>query len=208
VAKEADILSVHLALNPDTEGIVNEEIFNAMKEGSYFINTSRGPVVDEASLLDAMKNKGIRAGLDVFCDEPGANDSNFVNPLKNEENFVGTHHIGASTAQAQDAVASEAVRVILDFKDNGVVPNSVNLCERSPATHMLVVRHLDKIGVLASVFELLKKASINVQETENIIFDGAKAAAARIQIDSEVDSETLKDIRMSDSILAANLIKF
>ena len=65
----------------------------------------------------------------------------------------------------------------------GKVPNVVNLARTTPATHMLVVRHLDRPGVLAHVFDQLRGGGINVQETENIIFEGAEAAVARINLD-------------------------
>ena len=75
------------------------------------------------------------------------------------------------------------MRIIRTFKDTGKVPNVVNLATQTPATHMLVVRHRDRPGVLAHVFEYLRVAHLNVQETENIIFDGAHAAVARINLD-------------------------
>ena len=95
----------------------------------------------------------------------------------------GTHHIGASTDQAQEAIAAETVRIVAAYKDTGQVPNVVNLARRTPASHMLVVRHRDRPGVLAHVFDRLRAASINVQETENVIFEGAEAAVARINLD-------------------------
>ena len=98
-------------------------------------------------------------------------------------NVYGTHHIGASTDQAQEAIAAETVRIVRSFKDTGKVPNVVNLASRTPATHMLVVRHRDRPGVLAHVFDHLREANLNVQETENIVFEGAEAAVARINLD-------------------------
>ena len=95
----------------------------------------------------------------------------------------GTHHIGASTDQAQEAIAAETVRIIRSYKETGRVPNVVNLAQRTPATHMLVVRHRDRPGVLAHVFDHLRQANLNVQETENIVFEGAEAAVARINLD-------------------------
>ena len=95
----------------------------------------------------------------------------------------GTHHIGASTDQAQEAIAAETVRIIRSFKETGRVPNVVNLARRTPATHMLVVRHRDRPGVLAHVFNNLRRDNLNVQETENIVFEGAEAAVARINLD-------------------------
>jgi D-3-phosphoglycerate dehydrogenase len=59
----------------------------------------------------------------------------------------------------------------------------VNIAKRTPATHLLVVRHRDRVGVLAHVFGKLKDAGINAQQTENVVFDGAAAAIARIQVD-------------------------
>ena len=103
--------------------------------------------------------------------------------MRRSPSVYGTHHIGASTDQAQEAIAAETVRIIRTYKETGKVPNVVNLAKQTPATHMLVVRHRDKPGVLAHVFEYLRVAHLNVQETENIIFDGAHAAVARINLD-------------------------
>ena len=69
------------------------------------------------------------------------------------------------------------------FKETGKVPNVVNLALRTPATHVLVVRHRDRPGVLAHVFNHLRESNLNVQETENIVFAGAEAAVARINLD-------------------------
>ena len=70
VAAAADILTVHLALVPETRGLIGDGVFASMKQGTIFINTSRAEVVDQASLERAIKERGIRAGLDVFAEEP------------------------------------------------------------------------------------------------------------------------------------------
>ena len=105
----------------------------------------------------------------------------------------GTHHIGASTDQAQEAIAAETVRIVRSYKETGRVPNVVNLARRTPATHMLVVRHRDRPGVLAHVFNHLRQANLNVQETENIVFEGAEAAVARINLDGAPPRGPLPD---------------
>jgi D-3-phosphoglycerate dehydrogenase / 2-oxoglutarate reductase len=191
VARSCDILSVHLALKPETRGLIGADVFNAMPEGSLFINTSRAEVVDQAALLDAMRTRGVRAGLDVYASEPATAVGEFTDEIAREPGLYGTHHIGASTDQAQEAIAGETVRIIQSFKETGKVPNVVNLAERTPATHRLVVRHRDRPGVLAHVLDAIKGANINVQEMENIIFEGSEAAVARINLESEPPRETL-----------------
>jgi D-3-phosphoglycerate dehydrogenase len=208
VARSADIVSVHLALKPETKGLIGIDFFNAMKEGSYFINTARGEVVDQTALAQAMKTRGLRAGLDVFAVEPTTGTGEFQDPIVNEVNLYGTHHIGASTDQAQEAIAAETVRIVREFKETGKVPNVVNLAQQSPATYRLVVRHLDRPGVLAGVLDAIKIEQINVQEMENIVFEGAAAAVARINLDNAPSAGMLNKLRSeSADILELNLIQ-
>lgn len=207
VAQQADIISVHLALNSDTRGLIDAGFFAAMREGAYFINTSRGETVDQAALVRVMHQRGVRAGLDVYAAEPTAATGEFTDQIRNEANLYGTHHIGASTDQAQEAIAAETVRIIRTFKETGRVPNVVNLIKRSPATHMLVVRHRDRPGVLAHVLDAIRAAQINVQEMENIVFEGAAAAVARINLDDAPPSEMLVRLSVENAdIIELNLL--
>ncbi len=207
VAHDCDILSVHLALAPDTRGVINADVFEAMAPGSYLINTSRAEVVDQAALKQAIKTKGIRAGLDVFADEPATATGDFNDEIITLPNVYGTHHIGASTDQAQEAIAAETVRIIRTFKETGKVPNVVNLADHTPATHLLVVRHQDRPGVLAHALNEIKAANINVQRMENIVFAGAEAAIARIELDGALEPQTVDRIRTGNSdIIEINLI--
>jgi D-3-phosphoglycerate dehydrogenase / 2-oxoglutarate reductase len=195
VAAQCDVLSVHLALNADTKGIVNASVFDKLKPGSYFVNTARAEVVDQAALARAVAERGLRVGLDVFANEPTSATGDFADAIVALKNVYGTHHIGASTDQAQDAIAAETVRIVSSYKDTGKVPNVVNLAKKTPATHTLVVRHRDRPGVLAHVFDCLRSGDINVQETENVIFDGAHAAVARINLDGAPSDALLKQIQ-------------
>jgi D-3-phosphoglycerate dehydrogenase len=195
VARAADIVSVHVALKPDTKMLIGADFFQAMRDGAYFINTSRGETVDQAALVAAIHSKGIRAGLDVFAIEPTSAVAEFTDPIGSEPGVYGTHHIGASTAQAQEAIAAETVRIIQSFKETGQVPNVVNLAQRTPATHRLVVRHRDRPGVLAQVLDAIKAEHINVQEMENIVFEGAEAAVARINLDKAPSQASLDRLR-------------
>jgi D-3-phosphoglycerate dehydrogenase len=195
VAERSDVLSVHLALTPDTRGLVSASVIDKMKPGSYFVNTARAEVVDYAALEKAVRERNIRVGLDVFAGEPAGATGEFKDALASHPSVYGTHHIGASTDQAQEAIAAETVRIIASYKDTGKVPNVVNLAKKTPATHMLVVRHRDRPGVLAHVFDHLRNGDINVQETENVIFEGAQAAVARINLDGAPPDALLKTIQ-------------
>jgi D-3-phosphoglycerate dehydrogenase / 2-oxoglutarate reductase len=207
VARSADIVSVHVALKPDTRMLIGREFLAAMRDGAYFINTSRGETVDQTAMVDAIHTKGIRAGLDVFALEPTSAVADFTDPIANETRVYGTHHIGASTDQAQEAIAAETVRIVKSFKETGQVPNVVNLAQRTPATHRLVVRHRDRPGVLAQVLEAIKAEQINVQEMENIVFEGAEAAVARINLDKAPSQATLDRLRAgNEDIIELDLL--
>ncbi|HEY0873101.1 MAG TPA: 3-phosphoglycerate dehydrogenase family protein [Vicinamibacterales bacterium] len=206
VAERADILSVHVALGPDTKGLINADVLGRMKPGAMFINTARGEVVDHAALAQVVREKQIRAGLDVFENEPSAATGEFTHELISLPGVYGTHHIGASTDQAQDAIAAETVRIIRSYKETGQVPNVVNLAKRTPATHMLVVRHRDRPGVLAHVFGHLRGANLNVQETENIVFEGAEAAVARINLDGAPASDVADRIKQNQDVLDLQVV--
>jgi D-3-phosphoglycerate dehydrogenase / 2-oxoglutarate reductase len=208
VAAEADVVSIHLALNNETRSVIDADFFNAMRQGAYFINTARGEVVDQPALVNAIKTRGIRAGLDVYAAEPTSAVGEFGDDVVKEEGLYGTHHIGASTDQAQEAIAAETVRIVQQFKETGQVPNVVNLARQTPATHRLVVRHVDRPGVLAGVLDAIKSEQINVQEMENIVFEGAAAAVARINLDNAPSEAILNRIRSSSAdIIELNLIQ-
>ena len=193
--RRSDIVSIHVALKSDTKKLVNAARIALMKPGAILINTSRGEVVDQAALREALVAKKIRAGLDVFDPEPAEGTGDFSDPILDLPNLYGTHHIGASTEQAQNAIAEEAIRIIESFVKTGVVPNCVNLATRTPAKWQLVVRHYDRVGVLAHVMDQIRRANINIEEVQNIVFEGAGAASCRIQLDTEPDDKLLGAIQ-------------
>ena len=195
VAHHADAVTINVSANADTKHLVNAEFLAAMRPGAYLINTSRGSVVDETALARAIEEKKIRAGLDVFQGEPAGSTGEFAPAIVQLPGVYGTHHVGASTDQAQVAIAHEVIRIVEAFRDTGEVPNVVNRLARSSATHVLSIRHRNRPGVLAHVFGVLAGGEINVEEVENIIYHGAQATLARIHLDGVPTNGALDRIR-------------
>src|SRR5215218_8649557 len=194
VARLADAITINVAATAETKHLVNAEFLAAMKPGAYLINTARGSVVDEAALLQAVRERGIRAGLDVFQNEPAGGSGEFASALAQAPGVYGTHHVGASTDQAQVAIAHEVIRIVQSFRSTGEVP------------HVLNIRHRNRPGVLAHVFGVLAGAAINVEEVENIIYHGAQATLARIHLDGQPEDGALARIRDGNpDIISAEL---
>ncbi len=203
---QCDIVSVHLALKPETRGIISRSIIDQMKPGTIFLNTSRAEVVDESALADAVSAGTIRVGTDVFVGEPEEKKGEFKSGFAALPGVYGTHHIGASTEQAQNAVAEETVAIIREYVQQGNVRNWVNRAKKTAATWQLVVRHYDKPGVLADVLGELKASNINVEEMENVIFDGGKTACATIRLATKPSDDVLKKmLSRSDEVMQASL---
>jgi D-3-phosphoglycerate dehydrogenase / 2-oxoglutarate reductase len=200
-ARAADFLSLHVALNKETRGVVSREVLAALKPGAALINTARAELVDEAALLEAVKGGRLRLGTDVFAGEPEKGKADFVSELAQLPGTYGTHHIGASTAQAQDAIARETVRLVASFVRTGEVPNCVNVAKKTPARARLVVRHHDKVGVLAEVLGLVREAGINVEGMKNVVFENAHAASAAIDLGTVPGEDFLARVRASREVL-------
>lgn len=207
VASQCDILSVHLALKPDTRGIISARVLSLLKDGAFFINTARAEVVDEEALYKELESGRIRAGLDVFNEEPEHKKGDVASRFRELKNVYITHHIGASTQQAQEAVAMDAIDIVRGYIQEGVVRNWLNRCEQTNAPWQLIVRHFDKPGVLANVLAELKNAGINAQEMENVIFDGKETACCTIQLDRKPDDSVVHAINdRHDEVITAVLV--
>jgi D-3-phosphoglycerate dehydrogenase len=115
LAAEVDVLTLHIPAGPGTAGVVDEEVLSSMRPGAILLNTSRADIVDPAALLRALDSGRLRAGLDVFPDEPATGSATWSSPIAAHPAVVGTHHVGASTQQSQVSVARGVVEVVEAF---------------------------------------------------------------------------------------------
>ena len=204
LAKKADVVSLHLAAAKETNGLVNKAFLDAMKDGAILVNTSRGEVIDQNALLKAIDSKGLKVALDVYDGEPASGSGPF--PLiELAKKVTGTHHVGASTEQASEAIAAETVRVVKTYMQTGKPANQVNAQDRSPAPFGLVVRHFNRVGVLAGVLDALREADVNVEEMENAIFSGGTAAVCTLRLDQKPEKDTMSRIRENADIIQVSL---
>lgn len=198
---KADIVSIHLPATPETKGLFDKKMFGYMKDGTILINTSRADVINEDALIEAVKEKNIRVGLDVFKGEPEGKSGTVSSAFQSLDNVYITHHIGASTNQAQEAVAEETVRIIENYLHSGIISHWVNRAKIRDHYYQLVVKHYDKPGVLASVLDVLKNSKINIEEVENVIFDGGLVACCTMKLATPANDEILDAIKSNKDVL-------
>jgi D-3-phosphoglycerate dehydrogenase len=204
LAETCDILTFHVPATDETRGIIDADLLAHMREGTVLINTSRGELVDEDALIEAMQAKGIRCGMDTYPNEPADAEGPFDSPLVHHPNVYGTHHIGASTEQAQEAIASEVVRIV-ELLEQGTVLHCVNLEDRVLGTSTISVRHYDEVGVLSEVLTTLKNANINVEQMENRIFEGARSAVATMHVSGQVTSDLRQELEAIGRVLGVTV---
>jgi len=204
VAAQADVISVHVAGSKDTKQMIDAAFLAALKNGALFINTSRGDVVNTAALKAAIKEKGLRVALDVFENEPAPG----VAPFEDRElaaATVCTPHIGASTDQSSEAIADEVVNIVRSYSETGKPLNAVNIRAKSCATISLVVRHYNRVGVLAGVLDELRNQGVNIEEMENMIFEGGATASCTLRLDDMPTAEVLAAIKKNPDIIQLSL---
>ena len=202
-----DVVSIHLPATPQTKGLFNKQMFSYMKDGAYLINTSRQDVINEEDLLEAVKEKNIRYACDVFKGEPEGKAGEVSSKLMNNSNIYVTHHIGASTEQAQDAVAEETLNIIKKFVHSGVIDHWVNRAKIIDANFQLVVKHYDKPGVLATVLDVIRAGNINIEEIENIIFEGGIAACCTMKLQAAATADMLKQISENANVISISHVE-
>ena len=202
VAKKADAITLHLGLSEQTKHIVNQEFLAAVKPGAILVNAGRGELIDSEALLAAIGEKQLRVGLDVFENEPAGGKADFSDRDLVHQ-VTATPHIGASTAEAAEAVASEVVRIVSVFLKTGRPPVAVNLCDHGEAKCNLVVRHLNRVGVLAGLLDGLRKEEINVEEMDNVIFAGGEAACCTLLLSAEPSKDFLNSLDEQEAILSS-----
>jgi D-3-phosphoglycerate dehydrogenase len=198
--RESDIISVHVPAGSSTKRMIDAGLLSQAKPGTIFINTSRGDVVDEVALLRAIEEKGLRVGIDVFDDEPSGSTGDFQSALARHAAVYTTHHIGASTTQAQEAIADEVVAMIRDYA-RGQARNVVNLTPPPPIGSIMIVRHYDRVGVLSAVLGVLRQSGLNVQEMQNQVFAGAGAALASIHVEGEIPESARAEVASNPDII-------
>jgi D-3-phosphoglycerate dehydrogenase len=208
---QSDVVSMHVPETPATQGMIGRDEFAAMKDGAYFINNSRGTVVDLDALADALRQGKLRgAAVDVFPVEPSSNQERFVTPLQGLENVILTPHVGGSTEEAQERIGAEVARKLIDYSDSGSTMGTVNfpqvqLPARPSGTRFIQVQR-NVPGMLGRLNEVLARHAVNIAaqyyETNNdigyVVLDADASAA-----DSE---RVLADIRALEGTIRARLL--
>jgi D-3-phosphoglycerate dehydrogenase len=207
LARQSDILSIHLELTDRTRGIIDRKLLEALPDGAFLVNTARHELVDYDALMDLIPKKSLRVGLDVLPGEPSERTARYEHPIIRTPGVYATPHLGQSTDRAQVAIASETVGILRSFVTKGEVPNVVNIAPSTWSRYQLVVRHVDRIGALANVLAVLKRHGIHISALDNTVFDGGRAACAKIRMESRPSEACLQEIMaFSDEVLHVDLV--
>ena len=203
LVSSSDIVTLHVPSAKDTRHLVDESFLAHLRPGAILLNTSRGDVVDEQALLEKLDAGSVRVGLDVFADEPSGGKGAWDSALARHPGVVATHHIGASTEQAQRAIAAGVTEIVEAFM-SGEARHCVNLERSRLGSFTLTVRHLDRVGVLAEVLDRLSGADLNVEHMQNRIFRGGEAAVASIDVAGRASEELLTALRGIPHVLGVS----
>ena len=164
----ADFVTLHVDGRPGTAGFFGAKEFALMKEGSIFLNLSRGFVVDIEALHASMVAGHIAgAAIDVFAVEPKTKGDEFVTPLRELGNVFLTPHIGGSTEEAQRDIGVFVAARLIDYVEHGSTSLSVNLpslsLEAQTGTHRVALIHENVPGVLAAVNNVFATHGVNIE---------------------------------------------
>ncbi len=204
LATTVDVLSLHCPLTDDTDGAVDDVVLRALGDDGILINTARGELVDHVALTAAL-DRGLRVGLDVLAGEPRAGQADFNDPILQNPNVVATPHIGASTEQAQRAIASGVASTLVRFAA-GEVDNCINLRDARERSATVNVRHFDRPGVLAAVLAVLREHQLNVEHMDNRIFSGGTAAIALIDVTGDARAADIcRDLDRLDGVIGSRV---
>lgn len=165
---EADVLSLHVPSTPATRGMIGARELARLRPGSFVINNARGDVVDLDALAAAISTGHLAgAAVDVFPDEPSANDQPFLSPLRGLPNVILTPHIAGSTEEAQRNIAEEVATKLVRYINNGSTSTAVNVPEvelprQHPGQHRLLHFHHNVPGVLSKMHRAMADLGVNI----------------------------------------------
>jgi D-3-phosphoglycerate dehydrogenase / 2-oxoglutarate reductase len=178
---QSDYITVHMPLTDETRYMIDEAAFGKCKKGLRIFNCARGGIIKETALLAALKSGQVAAaGLDVYEDEPLAKESEF----RALPNVVLTPHLGASTAEAQDAVGVEVAEQIADALAGGVIRNAVNMPSIDANTLKILGPYLDlgaKLGALVQQIAPQQIATLRITYWGKIVDLDAESVTRSIQ---------------------------
>ena len=159
---ESDFVSLHAALSPATQNLINATTLGKMKKGARLVNAARGELIDEAALAEALRSgKLAGAALDVFVEEPPKNS-----PLIGLLNVIATPHVAGSTAEAQEEVGTQIAVQVRDYLAEGLIRNAVNLPALSADQYRRVQPYLElaeRLGSLVSQAAASRPARIRIR---------------------------------------------
>lgn len=194
----ADVVSVHVPLNADTRGLVNENRLRLMKRGGVVVNFARGPIVDDAALVRALDDGRLHA---YVCDFP-------KNGLKDHPKVVTLPHLGASTGEAEENCAVMVADTLREFLENGNIRNCVNFPEavlpRVPGTTRLAIANSNVPNMVGQISTCLAGAGLNIADLLNK--SRGEYAYTLIDADGAVDEELIVRLRGIEGVLSARLV--
>ncbi|MDQ2694979.1 MAG: phosphoglycerate dehydrogenase [Pseudomonadota bacterium] len=163
----ADVVTLHVPETPQTRHLIGAAQLARMKPGGFLINAARGTVVDIPALVGALDSGRLAgAAIDVFPQEPKANDEEFVSPLRRFDNVLLTPHIGGSTVEAQESIGIEVAEKLIRYSNNGSTLTSVNFPEvalpEHPGKHRLLHIHRNAPGMLSQINAVFSDTRINI----------------------------------------------
>ncbi|MBK2244470.1 phosphoglycerate dehydrogenase, partial [Francisella tularensis] len=158
----------HVPQLPTTANMISTKEFALMKQNAVLINASRGNVIDIDALVDALTSSKLKgAAIDVFPKDPSSKGEIFESPLRGLDNVFLTLHIGGSTIEAQENIATEVSAKLIKYSDNGSTLNAVNFSELSlPShreTHRILHIHQNIPGIINELNRILASKNINVE---------------------------------------------
>jgi D-3-phosphoglycerate dehydrogenase len=205
----SDIISLHVPETRSTQNMMGAREIGLIKPGAILINASRGTVVDIDALAEAIKNgKLAGAAIDVFPEEPKANNEEFVSPLRGLDNVILTPHIGGSTMEAQANIGVEVVEKLIKYSDNGTTTSSVNFPEVAlpghPDAHRLLHVHANVPGVLSAINNIFSDNNINI--VAQYLQTNDKVGYVVVDINSPYSEVALEQLRNIEGTIRCRVL--